>query len=215
VGLPEVLQQRGVDLERVAVIVGRSQFGREVAAGAIDALAGHGARPIWVGELGHEDAPAAAAGARDHGAAAVVGCGRFDEDIALGAALRGTAAVVALVACGVAEIADHLGPAIDGWIGPSQWPADAPRPPFRLPRDAEYPAAQAAAAGIVAHAALAAAGSSDPGALWDAARSLRLQTHLGPFAVDALGQQIGASPSLVAWSYGACGGMRHTIWRPE
>ena len=70
------------------------------------------------------------------------------------------------------------------------------------PRDAEYPAAQAAAAGIVAQAALEAAGIERTRALGTRPEP-SLHTHLGPFAVDALGQQIAAAPSLVAWSFGA------------
>ena len=214
-GLADVLAERGVDLDRVALVVGRSPFGRDVARGAIGALARRLARPLWVGELDPSTAPVAAATARELGAQAIVGCGRLEDDIALGEALRGAPVVVALVACGVAEIERYLGPAIDGWIGPAQWPPDGRRPTFALPADADYPAAQAAAAGIVAAAALTAAGTSDPDALWDAARSLRMDTHIGPFSVDALGQQTGAVPSLVAWSchHGRC--VRRTVWRPD
>jgi len=214
-GLADVLVERGADLSRVALIVGRSRFGHDVASGAIATLARHAAHPLWVGELDPSTAHGAAADAQAMGAEAIVGCGRLEDDIALGEALRDAPVVVALVACGVAEIERYLGPAIDGWIGPAQWPPDGRRPAFALPADADYPAAQAAAAGIIAAAALEAAGSSDPDALWDAARSLRMHTHIGPFAVDALGQQIGTAPSLVAWSCrgGRC--VRRTVWRPD
>ena len=214
-GLPDVLIGRGVDLGRVALLVAQTPFSRQVARGAVDALARHAARPLWVGEIDSRTAGSAADRARTLGAQAIVGCGRLEDDIALGNALRGVPVVVALVACGVAAAERYLGNAIEGWIGPSQWPPDGARPPFPLPRDADYPAAQAAAAGMVAAAALEAAGTSAPDALWDAARSLCMDTHLGPFAVDANGQQIGTSPSLVTWSSGAAGWGRQTVWRPR
>ena len=61
-----------------------------------------------------------------------------------------------------------------------------------LPAASDYPAAQALAAGIVAGEALACAGSTAPDALWDAARSLRTRTLIGPFAVDASAAADGA-----------------------
>jgi len=211
-GLPHVLAKRGIDLARVVLLVAPSGFSRRVAAGARDALAAHGATPLWVGELHPESVADAVGHALRLGAQAIIGCGRREDDLALAGALRGTRLVVGLVLCGIAEAASEIGPALAGWIGPTQWPPDGPQPAFGLPAGAQYPAAQAAAAGVVAHAALAAAGSSNPDDLWAAARSLRMQTHLGQFCVDADGQQIGACPSLVSWVEDPQGLVRRTIW---
>ena len=82
---------------------------------------------------------------------------------------------------------------------------DGPAPPAPLPPGADYPAAQALAAGVIAQRALALAGGSGPDALWDAARALRTATFLGPFAVDAEGRQTAHSPAIVRWDRGGAG----------
>lgn len=211
-GLPHVLSASGIDMARVVLLVAPSVFSRHVAAGARDALAAHGATPLWVGELHPKGVDDAVREALRLGAQAIIGCGRREDDLILAGALRGTRLLVGLVLCGIAEAASDIGPVLVGWIGPTQWPPDGPQPAFGLPTGAQYPAAQAAAAGVVAHAALATAGSADPDDLWAAAVSLRMQTHLGPFRVDADGQQIGACPSLVSWVEDPQGLVRRTIW---
>ncbi len=211
-GLPDVLSDRGIDTARVVLLVAPSGFSRRVAAGARDALAAHGAAPVWIGELHPESVADAVGHALRIGAQAIIGCGRREDDLVLARALRGTRLMVGLVLCGVAEAATDIGPALVGWIGPTQWPPDGPQPVVGLPTGAQYPAAQAAAAGLVAHAALAASGSANPDDLWAAAVALRMQTHLGRFWVDADGQQIGACPSLVSWVEDPQGLVRRTIW---
>jgi ABC-type branched-subunit amino acid transport system substrate-binding protein len=214
-GLGDVLLERGIDLGHVVLVAAPSPFSRRLADGARDALAAHGATPLWVGELRPLAAAAAVAHAVRLGAQAIIGCGRREDDLALAGALRGTRLAVALVLCGIDEAASDLGTALVGWIGPTQWPPDGPQPVFGLPTGAQYPAAQAAAAGMVAHAALAVAGSADPDALWAAGVALRMQTHLGRFSVDRDGRQIGACPSLVDWVETPWGLERRTIWSPD
>jgi ABC-type branched-subunit amino acid transport system substrate-binding protein len=213
-GLAEVLAASGVDLARVAILRAPSGFGRAVARGAARALAGAGARPLLVAELTEEGAAGAAGDARAAGAAAIVGCGRIEDDLALGRALAGAPVAVALVVCGVAVAAEALGDAVAGWIGPAQWWPGGPAPPVPLPEGADYPAAQALAAGLVAGEALAAAGTSDPDALWDAARALRTRTFLGPFAVDAEGRQTAHAPVLVRWTGAGRALRRELAWAP-
>jgi hypothetical protein len=142
----------------------------------------------------------------------VVGGGRLEDDLALGRALAGTGIAAALVACGVAEAGRALGDAVIGWLGPVQW--DGTPGPVALPASSDYPAAQALAAGIVAGEALARAGSTAPDALWDAARSLRTRTLIGPFAVDASGRQTAHAPAIVRWEAGPEGPRRVVAWRP-
>jgi hypothetical protein len=214
-GLPEVLVDRGIDPACVVLLVASSHFSRRIAAGARAALAAHGVTPLWVGELRPERVVDAVSHAIRLGAQAIIGCGRREDDVALAVALRGTRVLVGLVLCGIAEAADDLGRAVVGWIGPTQWAPDGPQPAFGLPTGSEYPAAQSAAAGLVGSAALAVAGSANPDDLWAAAVTTRMSTHLGPFRVDADGQQLGVTPSLVCWVDGPGGPVRRTIWSPE
>jgi ABC-type branched-subunit amino acid transport system substrate-binding protein len=78
----------------------------------------------------------------------------------------------------------------------------------------DYPAAQALAAGILAERALGVAGTTDPAAIWDAARALRASTFLGPFAIDEEGRQTAHAPAIVRWEPGSRGPVRRVVWRP-
>ncbi len=102
-----------------------------------------------------------------------------------------------------------------GWIGPAQWAPGGPPPPVPLPEGADYPAAQAVAAGLLAERAVELAGSCRPDELWDAARSLRAETFLGPFAVDGEGRQTAHAPLIVAWRGRGAGLRREVVWRPR
>jgi hypothetical protein len=95
-----------------------------------------------------------------------------------------------------------------------QWDGGREGWPFALPEDADYPAAQAAAAGMLAARALELAGGGGPDALWDAARAMRAGTPLGPFAVDGAGRQTAHAPAIVRWEPGAGGPGRRVVWRP-
>jgi ABC-type branched-subunit amino acid transport system substrate-binding protein len=214
-GLADVLAGDGVDLSRVAVLRADTGFGRGTAAGAVAALARAGARPLLVAGLDAEGADAAARAALAAGAAAVVGCGRIEDDLALGRALAGATVAVALVVCGVDLAVRELGGAVAGWVGPVQWLPGGPAPPVPLPPGMDYPAAQAVAAGLVAMEAVQAAGGADPDRLWAAARALSTRTFLGPFRVDADGRQLAHAPLLVRWVPGRGGPRREVVWRPD
>jgi hypothetical protein len=215
-GLAEVLADEGADLARVAIVLAPTGFGRATAAGAETSLRAAGAAPLVRIELGGGGAVAAATGALAAGAGTVVGCGRIEDDLALGRVLAGAGVRVALVVCGIDRVREELGPVVRGWLGPAQWVpgAEGPPPPVALPAGAEYPAAQALAAGIVAGEALALAGSSSPDALWDAARALGTSTFLGPFRVDEEGRQLAHAPVLVRWEERAGRLERRVAWRP-
>ncbi|MDX6554532.1 MAG: hypothetical protein QOD86_727 [Miltoncostaeaceae bacterium] len=215
-GLADVLAADGADLGRVALVLAPTGFGRATAAGAEASLRAAGAAPLVAVELGEGGPAAAAAAALAAGAETVVGCGRIEDDLALGHALAGAGVRVALVVCGIALAREELGPAIRGWVGPAQWVpgAEGAPPPVPLPAGAEYPAAQALAAGIVAGEALALAGSPAPDALWDAARALDTATFLGPFRVDGEGRQLAHAPVLVRWEERAGRLERRVVWRP-
>jgi len=212
-GLAEVLAGEGVPPDRVAILHADSGFGRATAGGAAASLGTAGGEPLLVEPFSEADAAAAAARALDAGAAGVVGCGRIEDDLALGRALAGRGVAVGLVVCGVSLAAEALGDAVEGWFGPAQWVPGGPAPPIPLPRGTDYPAAQALAAGLIAEKVLEAAGSADPDALWDAARALRTQTFLGPYGVDERGRQVAHAPLLVRWTRRGGPLRREPVWR--
>lgn len=214
-GLADVLDADGVPLDRVAILHADTGFGRAVATGAVVALAARGAEPLLAASFDERSAAAVASAAVAAGAGAVIGCGRFEDDIALGRALAGRDAAVGLVACGVRAAVDALGGAIAGWFGPCQWLADEAPAPYPLAPGADYPAAQALAAGIIAGQAVAAAGSTEPDVVWAAARALTTGTFLGPFAIDADGYQVAHRPLIVRWVQQAGGVRRRVVWRPQ
>ena len=213
-GVADVLVAEGVDLDRVAIVRSEGGFGQAVASSAIAALRATGPKPLMVATFSAGSAAVVAAAALDAGAMAIIGCGRFDDDMALGTALHGVDVAVGLVACGVAAAAQILGDGIVGWFGPCQWLADRDVPRALGP-DTDYPAAQAYACGLIAERAIAAAGTADAPAVWDAVRSLRTRTFFGEFAVDDEGRQVGHSPLLVQWARGEEGPTRKVVWRSK
>ncbi len=149
------------------------------------------------------------------GAAWIVGGGRIEDDLALATAAADARLRGALVVCGVNAVLDRLGDRVVGWLGPVQWDGETTRLPVPLPAGADYPAAQALAAGILAERALGVAGTPEPDALWDAARALRTGTFLGPFAIDEEGRQTAHAPAIVRWEAGSGDPVRRVVWRPS
>jgi len=206
-GLPALWAADGVDLDRVAVLHAPTGFGTAVAGGAVAALRRRGHAPRLVAAFTAASAGVASRAALEAGATAVVGCGRFEDDIALVRALAGRADALACVAAGVEEALAALGPAVVGAVGPVQWSPHRV-PPVDLGPAAGYPAAQALAAGLIAQEARSHAGSGDPDAVWAAVRRLRLSTFLGAFAIDGEGRQTAHRPELVRWVDGPDGPWR-------
>jgi branched-chain amino acid transport system substrate-binding protein len=214
-GLPGALEALGEAGAGVAVVRCPGGFGAAVAQGALRALAGAGRAGAPALDLDPADPGACARAAAELGAGWLVGGGRAEDDLALARALAGTRVRAGLVVCGVALAGEELGDAVAGWIGPAQWAPGGPPPPVPLPPRADYPAAQALAAGLLAERAAALAGSVRPDALWDAARAMRGSTFLGPYAVDREGRQTGHAPLVVAWRGRGAGLRREVVWRPE
>jgi Periplasmic binding protein len=213
-GLGGVLVSSGVGCDAVAVFHVESGFGRATAAGALASLRAKGSEPRLVIPFEAATARKAVAGAVAAGCSAIVGCGRIEDDLSLGRALKGVDLAVGLVVCGVSLAYETLGDTIEGWIGPAQWWPGGPVSPVSLPHGSDYPAAQAVAAGLVAEEILAVAGSREPDAVWQAARGLRTGTFLGPFAIDDVGRQVAQAPHLVQWVRGVGGLVREPCWSP-
>ncbi len=199
----------------VAIIRGSGGCAAEIALGASDALWAAGTPPLRHERQRPGLEEAAAWGAEEAGSRWIVGVGRMEDDLALASAAFLAGLRCALVVMGVAAAAERLGPEVEGSVGPVQWDGGRDGWPFPLPDGADYPAAQAAAAGILAERALAAAGGGGHDAVWDAARSMRTVTPLGPFAVDAEGRQTAHAPSLVRWEHADGELVRRVVWRPS
>ena len=76
----------------------------------------------------------------------------------------------------------------------------------------DYPMVQAYAAGLVAQRCVAAAGTLDDTALWEAAAGLDFTTFYGRFRIDPdSGRQVGRSGVIVQWQQGR----KAIIWPPE
>ncbi len=158
-----------------------------------------------------------------------VGVGRFEDDLRLARQLAesGTGlAAAAVVAAGVHQFGEELSELAEGFIGPSQWEAEAGYVADFGPsaaqvvaslrragnRDVDYPMAQAYAAGVVVQRCLLEAGSLDDAALRQASSSLDFTTFYGRFRIDpATGLQTGRSTLLVQWQ----GGLKVIVWPPE
>ena len=199
---------------RVALVAAPGGFAAAVHEGARRALEDAGVAPVATGDLAAEEPAVVVARAVAAGAAWIVGGGRIEDDLALAREAADAGLRAALVVCGVHVVLEQLGDRVVGWLGPVQWDGDTGRLPLPLPPDADYPAAQALAAGILAGRALALAGTTEPAAIWDVARALRTSTFLGPFAIDVEGRQTAHAPAIVRWEPGSAGPVRRVVWRP-
>ncbi len=167
--------------------------------------------------------------ARETGPDVFVAVGRFQDDLRLARQLAesGTGlTAAAVVAAGVHQFGEQLGGLAEGFIGPSQWEAEAGYAADYGPsaeqvvaslhhaghRDVDYPMAQAYAAGVVIQRCLLEAGSLDDAALRQAAATLDFTTFFGRFRIDPeTGLQTGRSTLLVQWK----DGRKVVVWPPE
>jgi branched-chain amino acid transport system substrate-binding protein len=210
-GLPTVLAQKGIDRSRVAVAHAPTGFGERTAAGAVAALEKVGFSPVAVSTFDDGSASALASALIALEASAVIACGHIEDDLALMESLPSGSMAVGSIVAGIDLARERLGDRVLGCFGPAQW---FPTHEHPLAQDAQYPAAQAYAAGEVAQAAAAAAESFDPDRLWNAAIGLRMRTLIGPFEVEEDGKQRAHSPLLVEWAQTSEGPKRRVIWQP-
>jgi branched-chain amino acid transport system substrate-binding protein len=159
----------------------------------------------------------------------ILGVGTTEADLAFARALgpgRAGAHAVGLVAAPIEHFGQVLGSAAHGFFGPSQWePGVRYRPDLgptsaqfaqrfrdRFGVEADYPAAQAYATGLIAQRCVEIAGTLDDEALLRVARSLSLTTFYGQFRLDpTTGRQVGHDLVVVQWQ----GPTRRIVWPPS
>jgi branched-chain amino acid transport system substrate-binding protein len=169
----------------------------------------------------------------------LVAVGRISNDLSLARILaehRSSFKAVAVVAAPIQQFRNDLGPAADGFLGPSQWELAAGYPQDYGPNtrqvldsltsrrhgqgnapgmdspDVDYPMVQAYAAGLVAQRCVEAAGTLDNDVLRQTASRLDFSTFYGRFKIDAgTGRQVGRSVVLVQWQ----NGRKTVVWPPE
>lgn len=158
----------------------------------------------------------------------VLGVGTTEADLAFAREARReglSAPVMALIAAPIEHFGETLGDEANGFCGPSQWEPTLRDSPgigptsaafaasfrARFGVEADYPAAQAYAAGLIAAECVRRAGSLSDDALLEAARTLDLTTFYGRFRLDpATGQQVGHQIVVVQWQAGG----KQIVWPP-
>jgi ABC-type branched-subunit amino acid transport system substrate-binding protein len=190
--------------DRLLAVRGRGPFARTVAGGAVARASARGLDATTV--------TPDVLRAGDVAGAAVLVAGRFDEDVALVRRLRRwprAPVLLAAVAAGLAAFGAELGRDAEGVLGPVQWWPTERRPRVgpsgagfaagyrrRTGYAPSYVAAQAAAAGHLAHAAHRLGLSPEEVRRWTTS------TLLGDFALDAAWRQAGHRVTTVRWRDG-------------
>ena len=156
--------------------------------------------------------------------------GRFQQDLRLAELLAQSApriTAVAVIAAGVDAFRERLGENAENFIGPSQWePAAHPQlavdygPSAAQVQEslgragypaADYPAAQAYAAGVIIQRCAQESGSRQDAALRQAAATLNFTTFYGPFRIDPAGRPIAKPALLTQWR----NHRKTIIWPPQ
>ena len=231
-GVIDIAREADESASRLAVIASsRGSFPREVVRGAVDYARSRGFEvcfdvrytpPFSESALDFHELQASKPDA-------VIGVGRIQDDLALARMLSRSGlacGAVAVVVAGVAEFATELGPAVEGYMGPSQWePAAVYQPDYGptvetlgsrhsmfRPGGGDYAMAQAYAAGLIAQRCIEYTGSLDDGILRAQASTLDFTTFYGRFKIEPeTGRQIGRSVVIVQWQQGR----KVVVWPPE
>ena len=156
--------------------------------------------------------------------------GRFQQDLRLAELLAQSAppiTAVAVIAAGVDAFRERLGENAENFIGPSQWePAVHPQPAVDYGPSAaqvqeslrraghpaaDYPAAQAYAAGVIIQRCAQESGSRQDAALRHAAATLNFTTFYGQFRIDPTGRPNAKPALLTQWR----NHRKTIIWPPQ
>jgi ABC-type branched-subunit amino acid transport system substrate-binding protein len=205
---PFVAHLAGVDRAPLYVSTRRGAFGRDVVAGAVDAAQLAGLR------VENLDLNTPRSGVWD-----LLSAGVYEDDVAavrVAKSLPTPPRHICSVAAGVAQFADDI-PNCDGVFGIGQWApgrhdliATGPLEVellvawcTRYNRTPDYPGIQAYAAGLLAQAAFATAGTVHREALWRAVATMDTATVFGHFRLDPkTGEQVGHQAVLTQWQGG-------------
>lgn len=183
---------------------GAGLFARAVAHGAV--------RRAAAGGLDAEEVDLGMLGSVDLAGVALLVVGRFEDDAEVVRAVRGregTPVLLGAVAAGIEAFGEELGDTAEDVFGPVQWWCSGREPEIgpsgeafaerylqRTGRTASYVAAQAAAAGYLAHAAVT------QGLDAEGVRGRATSTLLGDFALDQAWRQVGHRVSTIRWHQG-------------
>ena len=187
--------------DQVVVVRGAGRFARAVADGAVTRASERG--------LATRTVEATAVDVEDADGTAVLVVGRFEQDLEVVRRLQDSPkapALLAAVAAGIPAFGQELGPGAEGVLGPVQWWPTPQEPELgpsgsefvaryrhRTGREPSYPAAQAAAAGYLAHAAHRVDMAAEDVVNWESS------TLLGDFALDSAWRQVGHRVTTVRW----------------
>jgi branched-chain amino acid transport system substrate-binding protein len=189
---------------RLIVVRAAGPFARAVADGAMARASERG--------IDAQAVEASAVEAEDVAETAVLVAGPFEHDAAVVRGLRNrgqSPALLAAVAAGISAFGRELGEAAEGVLGPVQWWPSADTPKIgpsgtefltrykrRTDREPSYPAAQAAAASYLAHAAYRLGLGAKDLPQWTTS------SLLGDFALDDAWRQVGHHATTVRWQGG-------------
>jgi ABC-type branched-subunit amino acid transport system substrate-binding protein len=191
-------------VRRLIVVQGPGPFARTVANGATTRGFERG--------IDSQTVNASSVKTEDLNEAALLVAGPFEHDVAVvrGVRDRGQYPVLlAAVAAGIREFGQELGEAAEGVLAPVQWWPNSQTPKVgpsgtdfattyqrRTGRQPSYPAAQAAAAGYLAHAAHRRNLGVNDLPQWTTS------TLLGDFVLDLAWRQVGHHITTVRWQRG-------------
>jgi branched-chain amino acid transport system substrate-binding protein len=189
---------------RLVIVQGAGPFARTVAKGATVRASERG--------IDSQTIEAPAVEAEDLAGTALLVAGPFEHDaeVVRGLRHRGQApALLAAVGAGIPAFGQQLAEAAEGVLAPVQWWPNADRPEIgpsgtefvrrfqrRTGREPSYPAAQAAAAGYLAHAAHRLGLEVKDVTAW------RTSSLLGRFSLDPDWRQVGHHVTTVRWQRG-------------
>ena len=191
-------------VRRLIVVQGPGPFARTVANGAKTRASERG--------IDSQTVEASTVEAEELDEAALLVAGPFEHDVAVVRGLRdrGQApAILGAVAAGIPAFGQELGEAAEGVLAPVQWWPDLQTPKIgpsgtdfvthyqqRTGRDPSYPAAQAAAAGYLAHAAHRLDLGVNDLPQWSTS------TFFGDFTLDPVWRQVGHRITTIRWQRG-------------
>jgi branched-chain amino acid transport system substrate-binding protein len=191
-------------VDRLLIVQGSGPFARTVAKGTAARASERGIESQTI------EAPAVEA--EDLTEAALLVAGPFEHDAGVVRGLRQRSqapALVAAVGAGIPAFGDELGEAAEGVLAPVQWWPSSDTPEIglsgsefvtqyqrRTGREPSYPAAQAAAAGYLAHAAHHRTLGAKDVPTWTTT------SLLGRFSLDPAWRQIGHHITTIRWQRG-------------